>query len=351
LESRAGIGRFISLTLAGLALTVRRTKRRAIEEFSVSFLDVICCGFGAIILLLMITKTVEPILLEKSQINLEGQIAARERALFEIKGQINELRYQISDASGQLDKNLLQLAILEQELTRILGRFATTAELQEEARTQSQDLAAAKQTVTDEMQRLLGVDFRRNSELVGGIAVDSEYIIFVIDTSGSMFNAAWSQVLKKVNETLAIYPRVKGIQVMNDMGDYMFPEFAGQWIQDTPARRNAIITRLQTWNPFSNSSPVEGIQAAINTYYSPEKRISIYVFGDDFTGQSIEEVEDEVDRVNVADASGRRRVRIHAVAFPVYLARPSGRVYRFAALMRELAYRNDGTFVGLSEFE
>jgi len=27
------------------------------------------------------------------------------------------------------------------------------------------------------------------------------------------------------------------------------------------------------------------------------------------------------------------------------------RVYRFAALMRELAYRNDGTFVGLSEFD
>ena len=330
---------------------MRTSSRRAIEEFSVSFLDVICCGFGAIILLLMITKTVEPILLEKSQINLEGQVAARENALYEIKGQITELRKQINKNSGQLDQNLLRLAMLEQELTRILGQFATTAERQEERMTESQQLAAAKQSLTDEMQRLLGVDFRRNTELVGGIAVDSEYIIFVIDTSGSMFNAAWSQVLKKVNETLSIYPRVKGIQVMNDMGDYMFPEFAGQWIADTPARRNAILTRLQTWNPFSNSSPVEGIQAAINTYYSPDKRISIYVFGDDFTGESIEQVVDEVDRVNVADETGQRRVRIHAVAFPVYLARPSGRVYRFAALMRELAFRNDGTFVGLSEFE
>ncbi|MYK28214.1 MAG: VWA domain-containing protein, partial [Gammaproteobacteria bacterium] len=43
--------------------------RRLIEEFSVSFLDVICCGFGAIILLLMITKTVEPILLERSVVS------------------------------------------------------------------------------------------------------------------------------------------------------------------------------------------------------------------------------------------------------------------------------------------
>ena len=30
--------------------------RREGEEFSVSFLDVICCGFGAIILLLMLSK-------------------------------------------------------------------------------------------------------------------------------------------------------------------------------------------------------------------------------------------------------------------------------------------------------
>ena len=33
-----------------------RKPRRSAEEFSLSFLDVICCGFGAIILLLMITK-------------------------------------------------------------------------------------------------------------------------------------------------------------------------------------------------------------------------------------------------------------------------------------------------------
>ena len=69
-----------------------RRKRRGIEEFSVSFLDVICCGFGAIILLLMITKTVEPILLEKTQVNLEGQVEDRENALYEIRGEVRELQ-------------------------------------------------------------------------------------------------------------------------------------------------------------------------------------------------------------------------------------------------------------------
>ncbi len=330
---------------------MKRKQRRGIEEFSVSFLDVICCGFGAIILLLMITKTVEPVILEQSQINLEGVVEDRENALFEIRGQVRELKRQVTDSRDQLDDNLLELAALERELTDILGQYQTTVTLETEAESETTELAAAKQSLTDEMQRLLGADFQRSTELVGGIAVDSEYIIFVIDTSGSMFNAAWSQVLTKVEETLAIYPQVKGIQVLNDMGDYMFSRYAGEWIPDSPSRRAGIIQRLQTWNPFSNSSPVEGIQVAVNTYYDPDKLISIYVFGDDFTGDSIESVVDQVDRVNRIGTDGRKMVRIHAVAFPVYLQRPNARVYRFAALMRELAYRNDGTFVGLSEFQ
>ncbi|HEX7035992.1 MAG TPA: hypothetical protein VF210_09465 [Pseudomonadales bacterium] len=329
----------------------RRRQRRGVTEMSLSFLDTISCGFGAILLLLIISKTVEPKLLEEAKIDLDNQIAERKETLYEIRGRIDELRRQVRDAESQLEGNLVQVAALQRQLTEILGRYETTVNRRDQVKEANQELAAAKQTLTDEMQRLLGVDFQRKNELVGGITVDSEYIIFVIDTSGSMFNAAWGQVLEKVNETLAIYPQVKGIQVMNDEGEYMFSEFAGEWIPDSPSRREAIIKRLQTWNPFSDSSPVEGIEAAISTFYSPDKLISIYVFGDDFTGRSIEQVVDTVDKINQADEAGRRLVRIHAVGFPVYLDRPSGRVYRFAALMRELAYRNDGTFVGLSEFE
>ena len=326
-------------------------RRRGIEEFSVSFLDVICCGFGAIILLLMVTKTLEPIVLEDSNLDLSEQIAAREQAVFEIKGQIEQLRQQIADENAQLQLSLSQQDDVRQQLSDILGRFKTMTEASENISSENMQLASARQSLTDEMEQLLGLDFRRSSELVGGISVDSEYIIFIIDTSGSMQSAAWGQVVQKVSETLSIYPQIKGIQVMNDMGDYMFPVYRQRWIDDTPALRNSIITTLQNWAPFSNSSPVEGIREAIATYYDPNKRISIYVFGDDYTGNSIEQVVGAVDQVNRADETGRRRVRIHAIGFPVYLDQPNARIYRFAALMRELAYRNDGTFVGLTEYQ
>ena len=325
-------------------------KRRGIEEFSISFLDVICCGFGAVILLLMLTRPLEPILLENSEVDLSERIKAREEALFELRGEIRELL--ASDNASATDRLAAIEAIkeLEWQLEDTLGKAMSLGEAEREIDEQTAELASAKQTLTDEMQRLLGLDFKRDSGLVGGIAVDSEYIIFVIDTSGSMQSAAWNQVVRKVDETLSIYPRVKGIQVMNDMGDYMFPQYRGTWLEDGAGVRNRIIQTLSGWAPFSNSSPVEGIREAIDTYYDPSKNISIYVFGDDYTGDSVEEVVDAVDQINIADEMGRRRVRIHAVGFPVYLDQPNARIYRFAALMRELAYRNDGTFVGLTEY-
>ena len=328
----------------------RRRNRREAEEFSMSFLDVICCGFGAIILLLMITKTAEPVVLEQSAIDLGGQVAAKEDSLFEIRGQVTELQRQKSATQQALDDLQIELATRRKRESEILGQFALTKDTADDTNAGLDKLAAAKQELTEEMERLLGLGFKRSSSTIGGIPVDSEYIIFVIDTSQSMQANAWGAVLRKVNETLAIYPTVKGIQVMNDMGEYMFPTFRDRWIPDSPTRRNSITQRLRNWAPFSNSSPVEGIQKAVSTFYSPDRRISVYVFGDDFNGGSIEGVVDTVDRINQRDANGRRRVRIHAVGFPVYMERPGGRAYRFAALMRELAYRNDGTFVGLPSY-
>ena len=96
----------------------------------------------------------------------------------------------------------------------------------------------------------------------------------------------------------------------------MFPSYAGQWIPDTPARRRRSSSRMRTWSVFSNSSPVEGIEVAIELS-SPRTRSASTCFGDEFTGDSIEEVRQSGDRLNRADRRGDRPVRIHAIGFPV----------------------------------
>ena len=139
---------------------------------------------------------------------------------------------------------------------------------------------------------------------------------------------------------------------MNDDGRYMFPDSVGRWLPDSPGRRQAIINRMRNWQATSDSDPVNGIQAAIGTFWSADKKVSLYVFGDDFQGvTTIDAVVKTIDRINRVGADGSRRVRIHGVGFP---GRFQGQgsipasAQRFATLMRVLCLRNGGTFVALS---
>ncbi len=330
-----------------------KRQRREVQGFNLSFLDVVCCGFGAIILLLVLTKSSELVVLEETRQDMDAMVADLQARIEEIRGQARVLNRELTAARDQRSELQDRVARLKRDVEQARGRYASANSDAKVQTTIAGSLDSARQTLTEEMKRLqaqLGKR-RRVDAPVGGIPVDSEYIIFIIDTSGSMQDFAWAGVIRKVQETLDIYPRVKGIQVMNDMGVYMFTTYSGRWIPDTPARRRAIVSRLRTWRPFSNSSPVEGIEAAIRTFYAPDRKISLYVFGDEFAGGSIQAVVDEVDRLNRPGGGGERLVRIHAVGFPTqfnraYQMQTTG--IRFATLMRELSQRNGGTFVGLN---
>jgi len=329
------------------------SRRRTPEIFGLSFLDVISCGFGAIILLLIITKTVQPVVLEASTVQLDGKVVELREQLMEIRGETKILNRDLNAKHEQLSQYQERIAILRGQRASVKSSHDSLNVETNANDIITDQLAIARQELSAEMERLLGTRHRSRNNLIGGIPVDSEYIIFVIDTSGSMFSYSWERMLKELEATLKIYPKVKGIQILNDMGKYMFSNYRGKWIPDTPGRRKVIMQTLRTWNVFSNSSPVEGITQAIRSFHQPDKKISIFVFGDEFTGRSIEEVVTTVDRINQADAEGNRLVRIHAVGFPVQFIRAPGQQttgIRFATLMRELTYRNGGTFVGLNDF-
>ena len=326
-------------------------RRRNIEAFSLSFLDCICCGFGAIILLLVLSKIYEPVVVEEAEENLEQLIALLQEELFNIRGETTVLDRELKKVSEDAASTQLELSRLQGDLNRIRGQYQASQQ-EEEATIDEGELQAARQRLTEEMKRLLPYYRRSDADAVAGIPVDSEYIIFVIDTSNSMINYNWGLVQRKLQEALEAYPTVKGIQVMNDDGQYMFSDYAGRWIPDSPGRRQAIVNRMRSWYAQSDSNPVDGIQAAIETFWAEDKKISIYVFGDDFAGSmNIDAVVETIDRRNRV-IGGSRRVRIHGVGFPRGF-RGGGRIpptaSRFATLMRVLCDRNGGTFVALTD--
>ncbi|MGI9229685.1 MAG: VWA domain-containing protein [Gammaproteobacteria bacterium] len=328
-----------------------KKQKRITEAFSISFLDVITCGFGAIILLLMVSRTGDTPILETSEESLQGIMRDLQVQLFEIRGETEILNRELTDKREQLSEWDERVAKLQADLELIQKRYNKLRDDSSFSTILKKEYQAALQKLTAEMKRLLAQRNVAQTDMVAGISADAEYLIFIIDTSGSMFNNHWDRVIKEMSNTLESYPQLKGVQIMSDMGEYMFSQFRGRWIPDTPGRRRAMLNALRSWRTFSNSNPMEGIITAIRAFYDKSKKISIYVYGDEFPGGSMEDVLDAVDRINPRDSKGRPRVEINAVGFPVGdTGHPEYKKTnkKFASLMRELTYRNGGTFVGLN---
>jgi hypothetical protein len=296
---------------------------------------------------LIIVRIGDPKALEESEQALEGLVKNLTEQLFEVRGEADQLEQKLRAKQAQLSEVTERIARLQSELAAV---DVQSNKLAQASVTEEDELRLALQILSEEQQRLLGQNYRRVDNVIGGIPVDSEYVIFVIDTSGSMQGAAWGKLREEMINILDIYPDLKGIQVFNDMGNSMFPVQQSEWLEDSPAVRKKIKDQLVTWRPFSNSSPVEGIEKAIRTFYAPDKKISIYVLGDDFTGRSIRQAVKTVNMLNSNRKDDRRLVRIHAIGFPVNIrnGNASANAIRFANLMRELSYQNGGTFVGLN---
>lgn len=325
-------------------------RRRTVEVFSLSFLDCICCGFGAMILLLVLTEVHQPLELEKSRKNLEGQVRALDAQLHEIRGETDELNRQLQGSRETLAREREKLARLAGDLTNIRGRYSGSRQEASVTNILETELTSAYQTLSAEMERLLKERAKRPpTEAVGGIPIDSEYVIFIIDTSASMTTNHWDVNLQIVDEILSLYPKVKGLQILNDQGTYMFEGTKGKWLTDSKEQRDEIRRRAKHWHAFSQSNPVPGMEEAVRRYWASDKRISVFVLGDEFTGDSIQAALDSIGGLNKPGPDGRRPIRIHAIGFPEAPDMSPFTNIRFSALMRLICEQNNGTFVGMKQ--
>ena len=83
---------------------MRKKSRRDVEVFSLAFLDVICCGFGAIILLLVLVKVGEPRALEAMEAEQKGLVAKLQEELYEIRGETNVFNRDLITKREQISK-------------------------------------------------------------------------------------------------------------------------------------------------------------------------------------------------------------------------------------------------------
>ncbi len=307
-------------------------KNREIEIFSLSFLDIISCAFGAIILILLVIK--------------KGDTRLEKKLDFDVveKNIIEDLTYSQSIEKLRTENKLLNSIIntksnnidaLRNKLEQKKKKIESYAKVNQKKEDSINSLELIKNSLRQANNKV-GKNNVKDKE-IGGIPVDSEYVVFIIDTSGSM-KAIWDKVTKELINILNIHPKVKGFQILNDNGLHLLGAYENKWIPDTPSRRNNILNILKNWNSASNSSPVEGLEVALKRYTSKKHNTSIYIFGDEFTGGSYTPVFSTIKKL-----SSRKNIRISGVGF---ISQGTSND-RFATLMREITENNNGTFLGL----
>lgn len=316
-----------------------KTRRTPIEVFSLSFLDVISCAFGAVVMLILLAKNGEQGDYSQNA-NLADisatmvAIASAETTVQTLEAQLAAQQAKLQGAIGEGASNSDEAQALQVEVTRAQRDLM---QLTDQASGLEDTLAQRKRAAIS-----VGDATQRDKE-VGGIPVDSDYVIFIVDTSGSM-KSMWNKVSSSVNEVLNNHPEVKGFQVMSDNGDYLFAGSDGRWREDTKTQRNITMRAMQSWRGSSNSSPVEGIELALRIYGRKTNSLALYVFGDDYTGGSYDVTLANINRLNT-NANGDKIARIHAIGFRQARRNLTKDSLQFATLMTEVARRNNGTFI------
>jgi hypothetical protein len=313
-----------------------KLRKREFSIFNLSFLDIISCGFGAVVMLILISKTYD-------DVSITGQDEVKDllTMLITLENSISEVQQAISSQQSKANKASNEIENLENATAQIKN----TIQQQEQEKTalaeDVQGLALVESTLKQASLSTKKMKIDERDEEVGGIPVDSDYVIFIVDTSGSM-QQIWNRVSSEIINVLNIHPEVKGFQILNDMGKSLISGYDGKWIPDTPGRRANMIKAFDNWADWSNSSPVEGLETAIRKYAKPNITTSIYAFGDDYTGSSYDPVIENITKLNTIASTGKKRARIHGVGFI-----SPGTTDRFGILMRELTKQNNGTFLAL----
>jgi hypothetical protein len=338
-------------------------RRRQAEIFSLSFLDCICCGFGAIILIFVLSID------SREKDKLETLIAVQ-RALAEKAAALAQLRAKKEDvqkthtrlktlvADAKLRNDSLQALI--DELERNLQREKTGQEaLLVDIDELKKEIAARQKKPEHD------VVLKEVKPTPVGLPIGSNYIAFIVDTSGSMrdpnHGGLWPIVIRTIETVLDSYPNIEGIQLIDGDGRFILGRNrnamgTAAWLPDSAQTRSDIKARLRRYEQDTVSNPVPGMLNAMRFLFdkeNPNMRMGVFVFGDEFNSPDpADKVINTLEQLNPADENGNRRVVINAIGFPTtirYQFSMGNTGLRYANLMRTVTYLHGGAFIALQD--
>lgn len=310
-------------------------EKKTTEVFSMSFLDIMACGFGALVLILLISEFNEIEIIE-NKYTADLFLTKQDEVVTKTN--------QLNDVDRELTSKIKNLISIQDELDKVKSNLNNRANVVQSLT----ELSQLKQTqiiVKNEDQKE-----PIEQVVASGIRIDSRYLIFIIDNSGSMVEGApWSRVVKEIETIIMTFPSLEGFMIMNDTGKTIVG--GGNWVKPTKANRIDAVNKLKRVNAMTNSNPIPAIEKSINIYGRKYDDVGIFIIGDDIReSKNVDSRLLEINRINTK-SDGSKYVRINALGF-LTSRRLNVQGYAFEddnnkylTLMRELTEQNGGTLV------
>jgi len=337
-------------------------RRRQVQVFSLSFLDCICCGFGAIILIFVLS--IDSREKEKLQALIEVQRALAEKAAALTK--IEAAKIEVERNNTRVTRLVTDARLRNDSLQALID------ELEKGLQNEKRGHEALLVDIDDLKKEVAARQKKPEHDLVlkevepapVGLPVGSNYLAFIIDTSGSMrdpnHGGLWPIVIRTLDTVLDSYPQIEGIQLIDGDGRFILGRRnnsgTAAWHPDTPELRSQVKRVLRRYDQDTVSNPVPGMVNAMRFLFdaeNPKMNMCVFVLGDEFnSSDSADKVIQQLDRLNPADENGNRRVTVNAVGFPTtirYQFSMGNTGLRFANLMRTVTYLHGGAFIALQD--
>ena len=188
-----------------------KSNRRAVNPLSLAFLDVMFCGFGAVILIFLIMDHASTISPEANNPDLTAEINLLQEevedgqvGLVQIRNTLSDISFDVVTAEGlarqimeQIDTFLQELAALE---NNSLATEEDVAQLQSDIEALEEELlrlqASAFEQEGNSVRQFLGDG---NRQYLSGLFLGGQRILILVDTSASMLDSTLVNIIRTRN--------------------------------------------------------------------------------------------------------------------------------------------------------
>jgi hypothetical protein len=356
-------------------------RRRKFDIFSMSFLDTICCAFGALVLLYMILNAVGSRESQKGNADLHAQVNKLEDEVLKgyedlvlLRNSLRKTETEAERAEGLSSRALEEKERLQQQLAEA---DKTTISKREAIEKLKADLKAIEESERrlkagtpapgSPGNRVKGFVGTGDRQYLSGLKLGGQHIVILVDASASMLDETvvnvirlrnmpesrrllstkWRRTVATVDWLTAQIPGKSKFQVIgfNTKAWALVPSTAGQWIDGSDAKAlSAVVTNLRTTVPQDGTS-LENAFTALNALSPAADNVFIITDGLPTQGASAPAVRKTID--------GEGRLRLFERAIGKYPNRVPANVILMPmegdpsapAAFWTLARRTNGSFL------